>query len=86
MKYWYFVFEYQNDTTQEGVDFEAVIQSDKEHFPLKEVRETADGLIIKDSQIDPETDLEKDDYSVMISHHIEINKEDFDAFKEEFKK
>lgn len=85
MKYWYFVFDYQNNTTLEWFGFETVIQSDKEHFPLKEARETANDLIIKYCQIDPETDLEKDDYSVMISHHIEINKEDFDAFEEEFK-
>lgn len=86
MKYWYFKFTYENETTQQGMEFERVVKSTKEHFPLTEAKNIADDAIQKTSEINLQTDLSNDDFSVMIDNQVQINEEDFNAFEEEYKK
>ncbi len=83
MKYWYFKFDYSNVTRDEVFEYERVIKSSKEHFPLKEVREMIIQVIEQDSEKDPKTDLNSDDFSAQIMNQVQINKEDFISFNEE---
>ena len=86
MKYWYFKFTYENATTRQGIKFDRVIQSDGEHFPLKEVRIMAQGIIQETPGVSFRTDLANDDFSIMIDNQFQISKEDFDHFNENLKK
>lgn len=86
MKYWYFTFDYENQTTGGGSIHEAVVQSIKDYFPLKEVRKMTEEIVISMSEIDSMTNLDEDDYTIMITNQVQINQEDFDVFNKEFEK
>jgi hypothetical protein len=82
MKYWYVRFEYHNETQGEAFEYERVIQSSKEFFPLKEVMEMAENEVKKGPETDPKVDLDNDDFTIMIMNQVQINEDDFISFNE----
>lgn len=85
MKYWYFVFKYNNQTRNEEWICDRVISSTKEYFPLKEVNEMAIKELKDIPEVDGETDFDNDEITIMIDNQFQIDKEDFDVFNKELK-